>query len=134
MTISLRGRVQSGRQEAAGFLAVSWVVEQLRAPLGGAPYPGTLNLRLGDAASIDLWRRLQGALGRTVLRSPDPSLCDASCFRTLVADRVPALVVVPHVVGYPSDVVEVVATERLRSGLELDDGDEVALTFAEGGS
>ncbi|MBI5016307.1 MAG: HAD-IA family hydrolase [Deltaproteobacteria bacterium] len=134
MGTTLRGTVQSGRREAAGFLALPWVADQLRGKAGLVPYPGTLNVRLTDSAALDAWRELRGAERGLRLASPNPAFCDASCFPAVVNGRVRGLAVVPCVPGYPPDVVEVVAAEGLRECLGLADGDEVTLTLTDASS
>ncbi len=119
----LRGTVVSGRQEAAGFLAVPWVERQLRDGFGLTPYPGTLNLRLDDPDAPRRWARWQGAGGGRRLQPPEGSgFCAATCYASEVDGEVPGVVVVPEVEGYPLDVVEVMAAENLRRRLDLRDG------------
>jgi phosphoglycolate phosphatase-like HAD superfamily hydrolase len=62
-----------------------------------------------------------------VLEPPDESSCRATCLPVRLADRIPAVVVVPHVAGYPPDQVELVAPLDLRRELGLAEGDVVAV-------
>jgi CTP-dependent riboflavin kinase len=125
--VILTGIVHTGRREAAGFLVVPWVVAQLRERVGILPYPGTLNLVLTEEASLAAWRGVRQRGGWIRLVSPDPSFCDASCFRVLVNGGVEAVIVLPHVERYPDDLVEVVAEVGLRERLGLSDGDRCRL-------
>lgn len=129
----LYGIVSSGRREAGGFLSVPWVVDQLREKAGFVPYPGTLNLRITSASSLAHWDEVRRVGTGVRLRSPDPAFCDATCYPVLLDHRVSGAVVLPEVEGYPLDVVEVVAQEKLRDSLNLADGDEVAVTFMRSG-
>jgi HAD superfamily hydrolase (TIGR01509 family) len=128
---AITGTVETGRQEAAGFLGVPWVDEQLREKLGFCPFPGTLNLRLRDAESLETWRRLQSSIAPVRLASPDTAFCDASCYPVLVNGEVPGAIVLPLVDDYYRDVVEVVAAEGLRMRFRLKEGDECSLTVRE---
>jgi riboflavin kinase len=96
-----------------------------------APYPGTLNLRLTAAFALTSWQRIRTTWPGRRLRSPDPAFCDATCFPVLVNGKARGAVVLPHVEGYPADVLEILAAERLRDALGLVDGDEVFVTFEE---
>lgn len=122
----LRGVVRSGRREAAGFVSVPWVRQQLHDLLGRDPYPGTLNLQLREP-DLAAWRRRASTLaGGLTLPAPDDGFCDSTYFPVLLNASIPCQIVLPHVAGYPPDVVELVAGENLRDRLGLRDGDEVS--------
>lgn len=127
---TITGRVCAGRGEAAGFVLLPWVLEQIRERAGFSPYPGTLNLRLSDQASLALWRRLRRFPG-FVLEPPQPSFCSAACFLTTLPGNLRGIVVHPHVPSYPEDLIEVIAAVRLRDRLGLRDGDRLRLVLGE---
>lgn len=129
--VALVGVVLSGRREAAGFLSVPWVAEQLREKAGIDPYPGTLNLRLTGDDSRAAWLRVRASTPGIRLSSPDPAFCDAVCYRVRLEGQVEGVIVLPGVDGYPDDVLEVVAPVRLRDRFCLSDGDECHLEFPE---
>lgn len=126
----MRGRVESGRREAARFLNLGWVERQLAEKLGYPPFPGTLNVRLADAASLENWRRLREGEGPHTLASPDPAFCDARLYPVTLNSVAPCHVVVPCVPGYYEDVVELIAPESLRNLLRLSEGSECVITTA----
>ncbi|MHB8766903.1 MAG: HAD-IA family hydrolase [Deferrisomatales bacterium] len=128
---ALRGTLEPGRQEAAGFLSEPWVVEGIRSRAGFTPFPGTLNLRLADPPSQELWNRLRTGGGGLVLPPGRAGYCAATLFPVRVGGLVQGVIVWPHVEGYPPDVVEVVAAEHLRSRLGLGDGDGCVLELVE---
>lgn len=121
----IKGRVESGRGEAAGFTALGWVQRQVARRLGFRPYPGTLNLRLVDEQELATWRWLQQQPGVPI--EPSPGYCAARCFRVSVEGRYEAAIVLPLVPHYPPDVVEVLAPLSLRQALGLADGTAVTL-------
>ncbi len=119
----LHGAVVTGRREAAGFMAVPWVTQQLRDTLGLAPYPGTLNLQLEDPDTLARWARLQHSDGGQRLHPPQGSgFCSATGYPVAINGQVDGVVLLPEVEGYPLDVVEVVAAENLRQHFGLVDG------------
>jgi riboflavin kinase len=126
---AVRAVVVPGRREAAGFVTVPWVREQLGALLGGNPFAGTLNVQVSDQPSLDAWRRTSAEGDRRTLTPGEPGYCESSYFPAWLNATVPCGVVVPHVSGYPPDVLEVVAVENLRNRCGLDDGAIVTLTF-----
>lgn len=120
--VRIEGVVSSGRGEAAGFVDLPWVVEQVRERAGFRPFPGTLNILVRDPASLARWQRVRRVPG-FLLEPGDPSFCSASCYPVLVAGRVPGAIVRPHVPSYPEGLVEVLAATCLREELGLRDGD-----------
>ncbi len=122
----LRGVVESGRKEAAGFVALDWVSTQIRQKLGFSAFPGTLNLRIRDKASLRGWQRLRKTPGIR-LAAPDETSCDAVCFPVQMRGAPLAAVVLPLVPGYPEDALEILSPLRLREHLGLRDGDECTL-------
>ena len=59
----MRGTVETGLGKAAGFTQVPWVLRELENRLAIRPFPGTLNVRLEQAADLDAWARIKGRPG-----------------------------------------------------------------------
>ena len=55
--MKLQGTVASGLGHGAQFLALDWVLRELRDKLGLTPFPGTLNLRVSAEARSALFAR-----------------------------------------------------------------------------
>jgi uncharacterized protein YhbP (UPF0306 family) len=125
----LRGVVITGRMEAGGFLEVPWVKERIAGLLGAEPFPGTLNLRLVEEADRGLWRERVSSGACLAVIPPEEGFCPASYFPVEVDGLIPGGIILPHVEGYPEDVIELVAGGRLRDLLALADGDEVTVTL-----
>ncbi len=127
-TVRIEGVVATGRGEAAGFVDLPWVVEQVRERAGFRPFPGTLNLLLSDPIVLARWQRVRRVPG-FLLEPGDPSFCSAACYPVLVADGVPGVIVRPHIPSYPEGLVEVLAATCLRQELGLRDGDRCSLVL-----
>jgi isopentenyl-diphosphate delta-isomerase len=121
--------VTSGREEAAGFLDVPWVRSWLDGFLRAEPFPGTLNLKLTDHAALEAWRALKGSSRGRPLSPQEEGFCAATVFPVRVDGRIPGGIVLPHVDGYPEDVVEIVAAIGLRDALGLVDGARLAVSW-----
>jgi riboflavin kinase, archaea type len=121
--------VITGRMEAGGFLEVPWVKERIAGLLGAEPFPGTLNLRLVEEADRGLWRERVSSGACLAVIPPEEGFCPASYFPVEVDGLIPGGIILPHVEGYPEDVIELVAGGRLRDLLALADGDEVTVTL-----
>lgn len=121
------GTVCAGLGEGTRFTTLGWAAAAFAALLGGAPHPGTFNLRMHGAAWAALRRRLHAAAGLPLQPPPDSGCCAAKCFRVRVGDRVDGLLVLPEVAAYPDDKLEIVAACGLREALGAADGARVAL-------
>ncbi len=123
-TLNLKGKVSSGRGEAALFTKFAWVERQVAEKLGFVPYPGTLNLRL-VGESVETNRVLRSAEGIKIL--PARGFCRGKLFKAVLEKRVKCAIVVPEVDSYPEDIIEVVASINLKEKLQLGDGDEIEI-------
>jgi riboflavin kinase len=123
----IEGIVVSGAGEGAHFMSLEWVRAAVRASIGFEPYPGTLNLRLGDAGALRRWREARDG---TALRLAPPATgsCGGRLVPVVVSAHIPAGVIVPDVTRYGDDVLELVAAVHLRSRLGLRDGDVVTIS------
>lgn len=123
------GRVQTGLGQAAGFTSLPWAHRQFLRELGIDAYPGTLNLLL-DPGSLADWQALTVQPGLRI-QPQRTSDCGARCYPVLatVPGRGPitAGILVPEVLGYPAEQVEILATVSLREVLALEDGATVTL-------
>lgn len=114
----LEGHLVDGLGRAADFTRLDWVRRQLIELVGIDPFPGTLNLTLGDDMNLTRWRQWRSMPGY-VLEPADPAFCRARCYPVQVAGCVPAAVLLPEVTDYPEDKVELVAALPIRQYLSL---------------
>jgi riboflavin kinase len=126
-TLQLKGRIFSGKGEGAEFVNLSWARKQIEQKLGFTPYPGTLNIRL-DEKNTEMKKALMNAAAAEIL--PAPGYCRGRIFEASIM-KMKCAVVIPEVLGYPEDVVEVISPANLREKLHLADGSwvEVKVTF-----
>ena len=123
----IRGRVVSGKGEAAGFTGLPWVREQVASGFNFRPFPGTLNLRLERAQDLAMWKELRSQPGQFL--EPEKGYCAAKCFPVSVEGQVSGAIVLPAVPSYPSNVVELLAPVNLREALGLGDGGAVTIAL-----
>lgn len=123
----LRGRVVSGKGEAAGFTNLPWVREQTKSKLGFSPYPGTLNIQIESAEDLATWAAIRGRDG--IPLEPKPGFCAARCYPVSVEGQAAGAIIYPLVPNYPSDVVEVVAPVSLRQTIAVADGSPLTLAL-----
>jgi riboflavin kinase, archaea type len=127
---TIAGAVASGLGEGRYYLSQPGYVVQFQERLGYAPFPGTLNIRVGPkelltVGTVKHWAgiRIDGfqASGRT--------FGGATCFPAHLRGQASHLIV-PDRTHY-QDVVELVAPVSLRETLRLKDGDQVEVGVEE---
>lgn len=118
----IQGVIEEGRGEAAGFLEIGWVKEQVFNACGFIPFPGTLNLKL-STGDFDYLRQLVFARGeRLIPPVSQEDFCEARVL-SLDLEGVPAAMLLPMVDHYYENIVEVIAPLQLKSFLGLDNSD-----------
>lgn len=123
----LRGKVVSGRRDAASFTQLAWVREQFKEAFGFEPYPGTLNIHLEDQEDLSTWHLLRQTPGTSL--EPEPGYCAGRCYPLSVEGQISAAAVFPMVPSYPEDVVEILSPIALRDRLGLSDGMTVTVAL-----
>lgn len=135
-TVQFTGNVTSGTGKAREFLTLTGYTDQFDERLGYVPYPGTLNLALirhlggrsqlnaYDGIAIDSWRRNGRTFGSAICYS---------CVLTRTGDAyTEGHVLVPDRTDHDDETLEIVAPDRLRAALAVDDGDELTVTIPGG--
>lgn len=115
------GTVFSGKGEEAKFVGLPWVKEQIIEDVGFSPYIGTLNIRLAKSDALKLKRSLKKA--KAIGISSKSGFSSGKFYRGSLTDDIECAVIIPNIVGYPEDVLEVIAPLNLRDRFHLKDGD-----------
>ena len=122
--IKINGKVFSGGGEGKKFLELPWVKQQITEKLGFTPYPGTLNVKLTEESAK---RRKLLEKTHTITICPAEGYCTGLLFKAFIG-ILECAIVVPEVAGYPNDLLEIIASVKLRETLQLEDGSEVTVT------
>jgi len=138
--VVISGSVTSGMGEGRHYISLPGYMRQFRERLGYEPYEGTLNVDLDDESvrararmdaldpiDIDGWADEDRTYG--------PAYCwPASVERTDSDDATRydrAHVIAPERTHHGEDQVEVIAPDRLRDELALEDGDTITIHVSE---
>jgi CTP-dependent riboflavin kinase len=122
----VKGRVATGSGQGRHFTQLDWARRQFVQKLGIDPFPGTLNLVLEDAESIDVWHRLRKTPGARIENPNDgPNDCDGRCYPVTIEGRIDAAIVLPEVAGYSPAQIELIAPVGVREALGVEDGDSL---------
>ncbi|MCI4368188.1 MAG: DUF120 domain-containing protein [Thermoplasmata archaeon] len=124
------GAVASGLGEGRYYLSQPGYVIQFASKLGYEPYPGTLNVRVGEkemqrVGAVRHWNgiRIDG------FESGGRTFGGASCYPAKLRSALGHLIIPDRT--HHRDVVELIAPERLRDSLSLKDGDVVDVDVEE---
>jgi riboflavin kinase len=129
MRVSVTGRVFSGMGKGRYYVGHPEYQKRFVEFLGYAPYPGTLNLKLEDAAAIEQVRKLRSKDGLKVggFALGGESFSALTCFDgELRGERITLLFI--DVTYYNETVAELISPVYLRGKLGLRDGELVSFS------
>ncbi len=118
----------SGKGEAAKFIELPWVMEQMETKLGFKPYPGTLNIGL-TKDSIRLKEMWAAASFHVQEISSKKGFCSGRCVKAYLPSGFECAIVTPEIDDYPQNVIEVIAPMNLRKRFRFQDGDLVEINI-----
>lgn len=130
-SIELRGRITAGMGEGRHYIPLEGYRVQFVERLGYEPYPGTLNIIL-DEKSVRKRGRIE-AVSPIVIEGwedDERTYGPADCYPVEVLNEAgqrytDAHVIVPKRTHHDEENLELIAPDRLREVLELDDGDAI---------
>ncbi|MEF8833009.1 MAG: DUF120 domain-containing protein [Candidatus Thermoplasmatota archaeon] len=125
-TIELEGEVVSGAGEARYFLALEGYKKRFRENFGFQPFEGTLNIKLqGDA--LKKYKELKEKEGIFIdgFVEKGKRFGNVECFPSKI-NGVYSILIMPEKTRY-EEQAEIVAEEKLREEIGLEDGDEVQI-------
>lgn len=123
--IILKGKIIAGQGEGAKFINLSWVRKQILESLQFKPYAGTLNLLLSEE-SIKNKYLLKKA--QNIGIDPAKGFCEGTVIPAMIKNQQCAIII-PHVINYPNNIIEIIAPVNLRDNFKFKDGDEASVYF-----
>ena len=134
--IELQGFVTSGMGEGRHYISLPGYMEQFIEKLGYEPFAGTLNVDLTDESvraragmaslepvTIEGWEDDERTYG--------PAFCYPASVEVGDSIYEPAHVIAPERTHHDEDQLEVIAPEKLREAIGLEDDDEVTINVTE---
>ncbi len=135
MPRTIQGVIFSDLGQASKFMALNWVQEALRQRLGFTPYPATLNVRPSTPQDVRLWEEIQREIAARPLAPLEGGFCSADLYLVSLTrlvgskETLRGAVLLPAVVDYPKDKIEIVTQVRVKDTLSVKDGDSLVLEF-----
>lgn len=127
---SITGRLTTGIGQGRHFTRLDWARQQFIGRLAIDPFPGTINVTIDAPQQLAAWAALKATPGIRIDNPNDgPYDCDARCWLVSIEDRIEAAIVLPEVVGYAANAIELIAAVCVRDTLGVADGDMLRLTI-----
>ncbi len=128
--LRLLGRVVSGMHEGRFYLSIEGYKKQLKKALKYDVFPGTLNIRLENATSIEAKRKLMQLPGIEIagFKKNGRQLGGAKLFTGIIRAKGKQSIsaaIIPYKSHYGSELLEVVSETYLRKFLNLKNNDAV---------
>lgn len=120
-----RGSVRPGRGLGAPRMSLPGVLDAFGAIVDFQPVPGTLNVVLARDIDADVLDRRLPASAFEPTWGADHGQAGYRWAPVRIAHRYRGIAFQAEEAGYPRDMVELVASVRLRDALEVDDGDVI---------
>ena len=131
--VELDGTITSGMGEGRHYISLPGYKRQFEDRLGYEPFPGTLNVELREDSvrrrsaisslepiPIDGWEDEERTYG--------PAVCHPATIETTTGERYEtAHTIAPERTHHDEDQLEVIAPEKLRAELDLEDDDHVTV-------
>ena len=122
--MGFEGTITSGLGKGAVFLSIDYYKDSIKEKLGFDPYPGTLNLEIGEGQQIQL--KAISPIRIESFKKSGKAYGGASCYKIKI-DGIDAAIIVPDLTEHEENMVEVVAPVNLKSKLKVEDGDKVKI-------
>jgi len=125
--IELGGTVVSGLGEGQYYVSIDGYSAQFQEKLGFKPYPGTLNIKIKENC-LDLRKKLDELPYIKINGFSDGQRTygASDCYPVTVGS-VSGYIIVPERTHYRQDLLEIIAPVKMRTELNLKDGDEVSV-------
>lgn len=126
--ITVCGTIVTGMGEGEYYMKMPEYKRQFQEKLGFIPYPGTLNLKLTSDEDIITRQSMDKQPGILIegFKREDRTFGSVKCFKAEV-ENIKGAVVIPARTHHASNTLEVIATEKIRDELALEEGDRICL-------
>jgi riboflavin kinase len=126
--ITICGTITTGMGEGEYYMKMEEYTKQFSEKLGFTPFPGTLNLKLRGDEDIRTRHRLSDMPGILIngFKKESRTFGSVKCFRADF-EGIHGAIIIPARTHHSSDTVEVIAKDKIRNKLGLDEGDKVCV-------
>lgn len=122
--IVVRGRITTGLGEGQYYISLEGYRRQFNQKLGFDPFPGTLNVKLGEPFVPPE----QDAIKVEGFRDDNRTFGGCKCYKVSIRG-IRCAIIRPDRTSYSPTLVEIIAPVNLRKSLGVTDGDEVEVVL-----
>lgn len=128
--IVFEGEVVSGLFEGAYYISKEGYHRQIVEKLGFEPFPGTLNIKIGEE-DYDKRRRLERGdyIRLDGFKDGERAFGAAHCYPCFVEGEIEGALIVAERSSHDYGVMEIISPYYLRRRMELADGDKIRVLF-----
>jgi len=123
--MEIKGKIISGTHKGSYFMSLKAYQEEFGKKLKFKPFPGTLNLQISKENRV----LIQDMNDKVGIIKGTGKYGDVKFLPAKLNGIVNGAILFPVKTQHPSEILEFVAEENLRSTLKLKDGDEAILTI-----
>jgi riboflavin kinase, archaea type len=123
--MEIKGKIISGTHKGSYFMSLEAYQEEFGKKLKFKPFPGTLNLQISKENRV----LIQDMCDKVGIIKGTGNYGDVKFLPAKLNGIVNGAILFPVKTQHPSEILEFVAEENLRSTLKLKDGDEAILTI-----
>jgi riboflavin kinase len=130
--ITLEGHIVSGMGEGAYYMSLEGYRKQFRQKLGYSPFPGTLNVKLSDPASMRLRRDLSAYPSIFINGFSDKlrTYGWVKCYPAEINNGLvkKAALLILERTHYDDSTVEIIAPTSIKESIKVKNGDHISIT------
>lgn len=123
--MEIKGKIISGTHKGSYFMSLEAYQEEFAKKLKFKPFPGTLNLQISKENRV----LIQDMCDKVGIIKGTGNYGDVKFLPAKLNGIVNGAILFPVKTQHPSEILEFVAKENLRSTLKLKDGDEAILAI-----
>jgi riboflavin kinase, archaea type len=122
--MKILGMVISGTGKGSYFISQKVYSEQFHEKLGFNPFPGTFNIQINEDNLAQIAQIPAEEMGTV---EGEEEFGDVKYIKAKLNEEINGALVFPVKTQHPQDILEFIASEKLREKLNLTDGDLVTL-------
>ena len=126
--MGFEGTITSGLGKGAVFLSIDYYKDSIKEKLGFDPYPGTLNLEIGEGQQIQL--KAISPIRIESFKKNGRAYGGASCYKKKI-NGIYAAIIFPDLTEHEESMIEIIAPINLKSKLNIWDGDKVSIKITQ---
>ena len=124
--MELKGIITSGQGKGAYFMSQPVYQEQFKEKLNFIPFPGTLNIRIGEK---DINGLHEVPLEKMTNIEGGENFGEVLLIKAVLNDKIEGAIVFPKRTTHKENIIEFIAPQNIKEKLGIKDGDPVKINI-----